>query len=168
MNQLVTSVVRLQLAADAVASMHRGAEVSFPDEACGILLGRFDTGGEVVVGQVVLTPNRASAGTRAKRYEIDPKLLLHWDRIAQKGGMSIVGFFHSHPNAEPVPSRTDAELAWQGYVYVIVGVSPRTGESTGSVLVNGLAAWTYDEASTTFNEVPVNIDIAHDQIDYFI
>lgn len=154
----VQAHLALHLPADAVTTMQRAARQTYPDEACGLLLGTISNDGSVRVRQVVVVPNVAPE--RARRYVIEPRVLLEWDRAAQTSGWSIVGFFHTHPNAAPRPSATDAALAWPGYVYVIVGVN---GE-----FITGMAAWTFDESLASFTELPVRVDIAYDEIEYFI
>jgi proteasome lid subunit RPN8/RPN11 len=42
------------------------------------------------------------------------------DRVEDRGS-DAVGFYHSHPESDPVPSATDrARATWPGYVYLIV------------------------------------------------
>jgi proteasome lid subunit RPN8/RPN11 len=48
--------------------------------------------------------------------------LLETQRHAREKGLTIIGVFHSHPEAEAVPSECDRELAWPAYAYVIVSV----------------------------------------------
>src|SRR5690349_8366982 len=94
----------------------------YPEEACGLLLGTFRAQRGIRVDQIVQLPNNVVAEKR-RRYQIHPRLLLEWERIADANRSSIVGFFHSHPDHEPRPSDTDAKLAWPGYAYLIAGVS---------------------------------------------
>ena len=57
------------------------------------------------------------------RFEIDPGEMVRVDRAARAEGLSVVGFYHSHPDAPARPSEFDREHAWPGYCYVIVSVA---------------------------------------------
>lgn len=104
------------LFADLLAS----AAKSYPREACGILLGRIDGESRVVEG-FRPTPNRWSG--REDRYLVDPESLRRALASEDNGGPGVVGFYHSHPDAPPLPSETDRGLAWPWYYYVIIRVA---------------------------------------------
>lgn len=53
-------------------------------------------------------------------------------RVATTDGPSVIGFYHSHPDADPEPSRLDRELACRGYWYLIVAV--RSGIATSQTV----------------------------------
>ena len=137
----------------------------YPEESCGLLLGTRRAGGQIVVKQAISTANVAALAERRHRYAIEPRLMLEWERIAEASGLSIVGFFHSHPDHAPKPSATDGALAWPTYVYLIVGI---VGRDRDRPLASGMAAWTFDEPSSSFRELPIEIDVGVDQIEYFI
>ena len=71
------------------------------------------------------------------RYLLDAPSLLAADDMASATGGAIVGFYHSHPDSLPIPSATDRQMAWTGYVYIIVGA---TGSRTRVA-----SAWTIEE-----------------------
>ena len=60
------------------------------------------------------------------------------------GGARVLGFYHSHPDALPLPSETDRELAWPWYLYVIIRVAAGEPEET--------RAWELDVDSGRFEE----------------
>lgn len=163
----------LEVTAEVVQRLHATGITVYPEEVCGLLLGKWNADGVVSATQAVVIPNAALPADRKHRYEIPPKLMLEWERIGQRSGLSIVGFFHSHPDAPPAPSVTDASLAWPGYVYVIVAI---TGANSGALSarpwVSGMAAWTFEEGSASFPsrfaEVSVTVQVAADEIEYFI
>lgn len=90
----------------------------YPSEACGILIGR-RTGKEKTVEKVVFARNRINSPVE---YEIDAESLLRAFELAEKSGMEIVGFFHSHPHHEAFWSTVDEERGkyWVGYSFLIV------------------------------------------------
>lgn len=150
-----------------VEIVHRAALARYADEACGLLLGVRLSDGRLRVNRAIELPNVASKVDRRSRYEIDPRVLLEWERRAHREGTSIVGFFHSHPDHPPRPSATDAELAWPTYIYLIVGTAGR-GDGHRDAFVSGMAAWTFEEASTSFRELKIDIEVGADEIEYYI
>jgi proteasome lid subunit RPN8/RPN11 len=94
-----------------------GATRDPPAEICGVLAG--ERGPPDHVTGLRRVPNVA-AHPRTE-YELDPAATMAAiDRIEDRGD-DAVGFYHSHPETEPVPSATDrARATWPGYVYCIV------------------------------------------------
>ncbi|MFW6084565.1 MAG: Mov34/MPN/PAD-1 family protein [Gemmatimonadota bacterium] len=101
-------------------------EAGYPVEACGLLIGK-RVGDEVWIRSVREAANLES-DRAATRYELDPQAFLAADREARRMGLDVVGFWHSHPDAPPVPSETDLAAAWPGYVYMIVSVEAGTAK----------------------------------------
>lgn len=91
-----------------------------PYECCGVVFGAVRDGRIRADGFAVV---RNAASNPEVSFRFDPA---EWVRIhyeAQKNQRTIVGFFHSHPNGSPTPSRLDAE-GWDGAgAYWIVGLS---------------------------------------------
>ncbi len=116
--------------------LRRHGEESYPEESCGVLLGR-RRGGAGEVGEVVRCAN-ARAGASSGRYEIDPRDLLAARKRARAGGREIVGFYHSHPDHPARPSPTDlAEAHWLGCSYVVTAVAAGRAGATASFLLAG-------------------------------
>jgi len=120
---LTPSPKRLQLPSALREQLEAFARAGYPDEACGLLIGR-TAGGAVRIER--LTSARNLNRTRARdRYELDPRDFLAADREARSAGLEIVGIWHTHPDHPARPSETDRAAAWTGYSYVIVSVSAR-------------------------------------------
>ena len=101
---------------------------AYPEEGCGVLLGR-DEGERRVVERAVAFENRRE-DSRRNRYLIAPEALLVVERDAREEGLDVVGFYHSHPDHAPLPSAFDLEHAWPYYSYLIVSVEQgRAGEA---------------------------------------
>lgn len=99
------------------------AAADYPREACGILFGRLNEPKRIVEGY---RPTTNRWPERGDRYLIDPEALRRALRTEEAGGPRVLGFYHSHPDASPVPSETDRELAWSWYYYVIIPVAQGT------------------------------------------
>ncbi len=82
-------------------------------------------------------------GDKTNRFMLDPRTHIRLQREARERGLSIVGFYHSHPTGSPQPSAFDAEMAWPEQSYLIValeGDEPR------------LKSWRFDENEKRFAE----------------
>jgi proteasome lid subunit RPN8/RPN11 len=112
--------VSLVLRAAHVAEMESRLAAAYPEEGCGVLLGR-DEGRRRVVERVAAIENRRE-DSRGNRYLITPEQLLQVEREARDAGHDVVGFYHSHPDHPALPSAFDLEHAWPYYSYLIVSV----------------------------------------------
>ncbi|MDP6689415.1 MAG: M67 family metallopeptidase [Alphaproteobacteria bacterium] len=99
--------------ARAAIAAHVAAD--YPNEACGLLLGRRQEH-RMVISQAVASTNIAEEPNR--RFEIDPGLRLRLQKAARSGTDQILGHYHSHPDGAARPSKTDragiyeADLVW--------------------------------------------------------
>lgn len=110
----------LQLTTEQDTAIRAHGAQDYPHECCGFLVGT--TAGEtVIVARTVPAKNTRDDSPR-NRFEIDPGELVKVDRAARADGLSVVGFYHSHPDAPAQPSNYDREHAWPGYCYIIVSV----------------------------------------------
>jgi proteasome lid subunit RPN8/RPN11 len=110
----------LQLPYECQRYLREEVERAYPEEACGILLGRREEFDDIVV-RVRACGNTAPEPGR--RYSIAPQELIAAERQAREEGLEILGFYHSHPDHPAAPSATDLrEAHWTGYVYLICGV----------------------------------------------
>ncbi len=79
-----------------------------------------DEGKEVLWVQPV---QNLVAGGVADRYEVDPREVIRVSDRCRERGEEILGFYHSHPDCPPRPSRFDRENAhWDRHIYLILAV----------------------------------------------
>lgn len=104
---------------EAIVAATRRAGV---EEACGLLVGR-RVGAEVRVVRAVECENVAPAPDRQRRFEIDPRIVIEEERQARAEKEGVVGFYHSHPASDPVPSEVDRRYMglWPDSVWLIAG-----------------------------------------------
>ncbi|MDT8435432.1 MAG: Mov34/MPN/PAD-1 family protein [Gemmatimonadota bacterium] len=107
----------LPLPAGVRDRLARHAEAAWPAEACGILVGRADAGRDAPVDDAIPLPNLAGHPDRAWR--LDPLAIAA--RVPPGG--RLLGFWHSHPDRSPLPSRRDVALALPGFWQVVIAVS---------------------------------------------
>src|SRR5262245_7956981 len=94
--------------------------VGYPNETCGLLLGRRDGKRVRVLGD---WPARNVCRERARdRFELDPQDSLAAEAAASQAGLSLVGVWHSHPDHPAKPSPTDRAMAWPDWSYLILAV----------------------------------------------
>ncbi len=96
-------------------------ERAYPDECCGVLLGREDRGERTIEGLLPID-NQWDASERRRRFLITPDDMLRAEREARRQGLDVLGFYHSHPDAPARPSEFDREHAWPWYTYLIASV----------------------------------------------
>jgi proteasome lid subunit RPN8/RPN11 len=126
----------LRISKGHLHSVRRSAESCYPNECCGVLLGKL-VDGERVVFEVVSCKNVA-AGDQRDRYHIDPAELIDVQKRARDGGLDIVGFFHSHPDHPPAASRTDLkEALWFACSYLIVEMRDGRAADVASFVLAG-------------------------------
>ncbi len=113
------------------AALRRHAEETYPNECCGVLLGRFADSENTVAGVVACA--NARQDSPHNRYSIAPLDLVRIQRDARNRGLEIVGFYHSHPDHPAQWSSTDlAEAHWLGCSYLIAAVAKGKAAETRS------------------------------------
>ena len=95
------------------------ARAALPQEACGLLLGRW-TGATVTVCEQRLSRNLALPDAR-KAFQLDPAAIVQAERRARSQGLELLGCWHSHPAGGARPSARDLALAQTGWVQLILG-----------------------------------------------
>ena len=96
------------------------AEQMYPNECCGVMLGRIEGSNKIVTEAVAL--ENAFRGTQLERYEIRPQDLLEAERAARTHGLDLVGIFHSHPDCDAYFSDTDLKNSCPWYSFVVLSV----------------------------------------------
>ena len=117
-------------------SMRRHGEETYPHECCGVLLGRSRPEGWSVTA--VVRAGNTRTDSAHNRYQIAPIELVKIQREANRQGLDIAGFYHSHPDHPAQWSATDfAEAHWIGCSYVITEVVQGMARTTNSFLLSG-------------------------------
>ena len=101
-------------------AIRRRARRAYPAECCGLLLGEAGPGGARVVAAL---PARNLDPAPGRGYFIDPRALLRGHLAARRHRLEVLGYYHSHPDAPPAPSRRDVREALPHASYLIVAVT---------------------------------------------
>lgn len=96
------------------------ARAEFPNEACGLIAGRFDGSDGVA--------KRLYPMTNAERspviYRMDPQEQLRVFNEMEREELELVGIYHSHTRSAAYPSTTDVALAYYpDSTYLIVSLA---------------------------------------------
>ena len=132
--QSVTSTrngVPVVLGAEQLCEIARHGETTYPEECCGILLGR-ETDGVRAIERLMPIDNQWDSVDRGERFLIRSQDVLHAEHEARRAGLDVLGFYHSHPDSPARPSEFDREHAWPWYTYLIISIEAgRAGPLNG-------------------------------------
>lgn len=123
--------------------MLRSAQLQYPNEMCGLLMGWGKVNAQLWWPIPNIHPEPA------KYYQMDPvRQTTAWE-WAQDHHMDILAIFHSHPNSGVELSSADMKYAaYTDRFYGVVGMNPR-----------GIAAWTVSHEGDVFIAKPFPIEI---------
>lgn len=133
----------LRLSFDGHNYLREDVEQAYPEEACGILLGRRE---EINAAVVRVTACGNTDPEPGRRYSIAAAELIAAQRQAREEGLEILGFYHSHPDHPAVPSASDLrEAHWTGCVYLICGVEKGRLAGITAVRLTGPGQWASEQ-----------------------
>ncbi len=113
----------LRIPPEVQGQLNRWISAGYPEEICGLLVGRTTGEGFDVVRAV--QARNIEMSRKLDRFVLAPDDWLATENRARAEGLEIVGIWHSHPDHPAKPSQTDLEAAWEGYAYLIVSVTSR-------------------------------------------
>ncbi|HVR90814.1 MAG TPA: M67 family metallopeptidase [Novosphingobium sp.] len=103
----------IEVTSGAIATLLAEALRAGNEECCGLLLGH-----EKIE---LARPAANVAADRLRHFEIDPAALFFAHRAERAGEAKLLGYYHSHPSGEAVPSATDrASASGDGRIWAIV------------------------------------------------
>ena len=135
---VLENAIKQSICREAIQAILAHAAQTHPHECCGLLLGE--------VAMVTHAQPTANVHPEpARHFEIDPAALIAAHKAERAGGPQVIGYYHSHPSGDPVPSSTDrACAAHDGKLWAIVAREEvrffRDGEE-------GFAALSYEVAA---------------------
>ncbi|MGG1551396.1 M67 family metallopeptidase [Paenibacillus ferrarius] len=99
----------IQLKEDLYGHLIAYSRGTFPEEACGVILGcPTEHDADVLYATTFIPlPNVAEQPTR--EFTMDPMDILPY---LKPGPTPLIGLFHSHPSAPPIPSCQDLQTLW--------------------------------------------------------
>ena len=137
----------ITISPESIQAIHAHGESTYPEECCGMLLGQKGEGTDVVKDIVHIT--NAQEANRQRRFRISPEQYRDAERTAAGRQMTLLGFYHSHPDHPAIPSEYDTEHALPWFAYLIVAVSKRRA--------GDLTAWVLTENRERFERQAVEV-----------
>lgn len=96
-------------------------EAAFPNEGGGFLLGQPTPQGVQLV-DALHVPNVYATEEQYHRYAMTPQHWAQMEDAADARGLTLVGYYHSHPNSPAIPSEFDRVHALPNFIYIITSV----------------------------------------------
>jgi proteasome lid subunit RPN8/RPN11 len=121
--------------------IRREGSAAYPDECCGVMIGK-DVDGRRIVERLLALSNSFEPGERFHRFRLDPLELARAEKDAGEKGQLVLGFYHSHPDHPARPSEYDRVHAWPFYSYVIIAIEKGRPAD--------LTSWLLDEKTEQF------------------
>jgi proteasome lid subunit RPN8/RPN11 len=144
-NILTTVVIDLLLRARIFEQLQR----SYPNEGGGFLLGE-QRGHTVTIRDVRPVENVFEAQEQYHRYAMTPADWIKLEDEADAKGLTLVGYYHSHPDHPAIPSEYDRAHALPNFRYLITSV--QQGRAID------FRAWQLSEDRSRFEELTLRID----------
>jgi proteasome lid subunit RPN8/RPN11 len=140
----------LKLNSTSLNKIRIHATRAYPEECCGMLLGREEEGSRRV-GDVVEVANKKEEN-RGRRYLITPEDYQSAEEKAKAEGVQILGFYHSHPDHPAKPSQFDLDHALPWWSYLIISVE--SGQPAS------VASWRLKDDRLEFIEEAIEVEDA--------
>lgn len=105
------------------ATIFAQMEAGYPNEAGGFLLGTPAADGEITIHDVIQIDNVFEAEEQFHRYAMTPQDWMRLEDEADAKGLTLVGYYHSHPDSPAIPSEYDRVHALPNFVYIITQVN---------------------------------------------
>ncbi len=104
--------------------MRKHGEEAYPEECCGAMLGEVDKQ-EKITRLLVPIENQwqdKPGESRHRRFAISADDYQYLEQKAADANLTLLGFYHTHPDHPARPSQTDLNYAWPFFSYIILSV----------------------------------------------
>lgn len=123
-------------------------EASYPNEGGGFLLGTINDG-LVRVQDVIEVENVFDTEEQYHRYAMTPQNWSEMEDEADERGLTLIGYYHSHPDAPAIPSEYDRAHALPNFTYLITSVQSQKAVE--------MTAWQLKDDRTAFDSITLDI-----------
>ncbi len=107
---------------------------SYREEACGVLYGATTAAGKHVLRASPMV--NARDDERHRRFVVTAADYRRAEAEASRSGLTLLGFYHSHPDHPAYPSAFDLEHALPFFSYVILAVEAGTPKEMRSFVLS--------------------------------
>ena len=137
----------MKITEDVLRQIQSHAERSYPEECCGVMLGVGPEDEPETQG--IIEIDNSQEENRKRRFLITPEQYRQAEQDATDRGLTLLGFYHSHPDHPAIPSAFDTEHALPWLTYVIVSVAKGRATTT--------TAWLLRQDRGQFEELTLSI-----------
>lgn len=138
----------IRLKGDHIEAIRAHGEKTYPHECGGMLIGEFAADGLKTVFEIFPLENSSEEDQR-NRVLLLPKDVLRAEKYARENKLDVIGYYHSHPDDNAIPSGYDLDHALPVWSYVIVSV--REGKAVD------VRSWEMENDRTKFNEETIQV-----------
>jgi len=96
-------------------------EAGYPNEVGGFLLGS-QAKEHVTVSEIIQIENVFEKEEQFHRYAMTPQDWARLEDQADERGLTLVGYYHSHPDSPAIASIYDRDYALPNFTYIITSV----------------------------------------------
>jgi proteasome lid subunit RPN8/RPN11 len=123
--------------------------VAYPNEGGGFLVGE-QNNDDVTIRNIIGVQNVFEEAEQYHRYAMTPQDWMRLEDEADNLGLTLVGYFHSHPDSPCIPSIYDRDHALPNFVYLITEVT--NGEAVD------IKAWRLRHDRSQFDQEVLSVD----------
>ena len=138
----------LRLSPELENIIRKDGENAYPNECCGVLIGKIDNAGVKTAGSTLTIDNAREDSEQYHRFLITPEDMMKAEQSARAMKLDVIGFYHSHPDHPSAPSGYDKDHALPFYSYVIVSVD------NGKAQI--LTSWELTDDRSEFKQENIN------------
>ncbi len=102
-------------------SIFQHLQGTYPNEGGGFLLGSME-GDTIRIRETIQIDNVFAEEEQYHRYAMTPQDWMRLEDEADSRGLTLVGYYHSHPDSPAIPSIYDRDHALPNFVYIITQV----------------------------------------------
>ena len=102
-------------------SIFKHLQGTYPNEGGGFLLGSLE-GDSIRIHETIQIENVFEEEDQYHRYAMTPQDWMRLEDEADSRGLTLVGYYHSHPDSPAIPSIYDRDHALPNFVYIITQV----------------------------------------------
>ena len=123
-------------------------KATYPNEGGGFLLGSIHDA-DIHVEETIQIENVFEEAEQYHRYAMTPQDWMRLEDEADARGLTLVGYYHSHPDSPAIPSVYDRDHALPNFIYIITQVQDAEAED--------MRVWRLRPDRTEFDADTLNI-----------
>ena len=142
----------IQISQEHLLEIQSHGKEAYPEECCGAMLGDLDSKNGKFTKDILRIENHwveNKGESRHRRFAVTAEDYKTLERKAKEAKLTLLGFYHTHPDHPAKPSKTDLSYAWPFFSYIILSVQKGEAEE--------LYSYTLDPEKNEFHEEALEI-----------